>query len=431
MDSSSKGISFVTVVKNEPCQLRKTLYSVSNLIKSDVKFEIIIIDGSDNKECQKIVKNFSDLQITYIFERDSGIYNAFNKGLKHASYARFMWLNAGDLLHPEFLKEINLSLDKADESSIIVGEMILVDRGKVINRRKLSKQKDFIKNVGFSNTSAVYPLWLVKEAGYYDESFKIAGDAHLILKLFRDYAVRAIRSEFKVYMASGGISQTKTYETRVEYEEALIMNFGNSYLSSKKFQVMLERLKNLNFLRKLKLFRKLRKFASTIKQIYIYFSRLIINIVPFRTVKNSLLRFLFNFEIKQNVSFGQIEKIYNLGKFRVDENTIFGDRLIIDNRGEIQIGKNVNIGPFCAIYTRGHDVLSPYFETKTSAVRLEDYSVLLSYNKCMPGTILRKGAVAKPGEILRGSYEAYTVFSKIQRPKLLLYSPSRKKSKVD
>ena len=71
--------SIVTVVKNDENCILSTLKSVKSQSFSD--YEHIIIDGcSTDKTLQKIEK-FENKKIILISEKDSGIYEAMNKGI--------------------------------------------------------------------------------------------------------------------------------------------------------------------------------------------------------------------------------------------------------------------------------------------------------------------------------------------------------------
>ena len=79
-------ISIITVTFNSEKTINDTIQSV--LMQSYSNIEYIIIDGKSNDSTLGIVKEYIPLfsgRLKYISEKDSGIYDAMNKGIKLAS----------------------------------------------------------------------------------------------------------------------------------------------------------------------------------------------------------------------------------------------------------------------------------------------------------------------------------------------------------
>jgi len=89
-------LTIVTVTLNDCENLKKTLLSIKK-IKSDL-IQYIVIDGDSSDKTINILDNNSHIIDKYISEKDHGIYDAMNKGLKLASGRYVMFLNSGDEL---------------------------------------------------------------------------------------------------------------------------------------------------------------------------------------------------------------------------------------------------------------------------------------------------------------------------------------------
>ena len=89
---SGQVLSVVTVVRNDPEGLAKTLKSLEHELCHD-RVEFVIVDGSD-----KPSQIFTTSQVRYFFGRDQGISHAFNKGILHATGKFVLFINAGDTL---------------------------------------------------------------------------------------------------------------------------------------------------------------------------------------------------------------------------------------------------------------------------------------------------------------------------------------------
>tara|TARA_A100001011_G_scaffold389508_1_gene471146 strand:+ start:36 stop:1037 length:1002 start_codon:yes stop_codon:yes gene_type:complete len=94
-----KDISFVIPVFNRPNEIDELLNSFS--VQKGVKdFEIVIIeDGSSNK-CDKIIKNYKNLNISYYYKDNSGPGDSRNFGMKKAKGNYFIILDS-DIILPE------------------------------------------------------------------------------------------------------------------------------------------------------------------------------------------------------------------------------------------------------------------------------------------------------------------------------------------
>jgi glycosyltransferase involved in cell wall biosynthesis len=97
-------ITVITVVRNDPVGLRRTLQSFG----SDVNFEHVIVDGSDSPvSCRSVLDQFDAPRggRVVVAELDNGPYHAMNKGIIAARGSWIWFLNAGD----EVSAELDLS----------------------------------------------------------------------------------------------------------------------------------------------------------------------------------------------------------------------------------------------------------------------------------------------------------------------------------
>ena len=72
-------ISIIIATYNSEKTLKQTLDSIRYQTYENI--ETIVIDGLSTDDTLKIVKEYSDVVKRYISEKDTGIYNAFNKGI--------------------------------------------------------------------------------------------------------------------------------------------------------------------------------------------------------------------------------------------------------------------------------------------------------------------------------------------------------------
>lgn len=130
-------ISIITVCYNAEASLEQTILSVLN--QSYCEREYIVIDGGSKDGTVDIIKKYAEHLSYWVSEPDKGIYDAMNKGVKHATGEWVCFMNAGDTF--------------ADDE-------VLDD---VFGRKCLSAQ---LKVIG-GNTNLIYPdrVELLKSAG--------------------------------------------------------------------------------------------------------------------------------------------------------------------------------------------------------------------------------------------------------------------------
>lgn len=88
-------ISVITVCFQAAGDLKATAKSVLKQMEAD--FEYVIVDGGSTDGTEELVKHWADDRILFVSEKDNGIYDAMNKGVRlcHGEYVIFM--NAGDV----------------------------------------------------------------------------------------------------------------------------------------------------------------------------------------------------------------------------------------------------------------------------------------------------------------------------------------------
>ena len=113
--------TIITVVLNGLEQLKFTMDGV--LKQKFTDYEYVIIDGGSQDGTVEFLEDMTmkDSRIRYISEKDTGIYNAMNKGLRLAQGDYVMFLGAGDVFCDEHTLETVAQYLKYD---VIYGRII-------------------------------------------------------------------------------------------------------------------------------------------------------------------------------------------------------------------------------------------------------------------------------------------------------------------
>lgn len=122
------------------------------------------------------------------------------------------------------------------------------------------------------------------------------------------------------------------------------------------------------------------------------------NLIP-NPLRTYYLR-LFGIKIGKRSCIHRCCKFFHIGKFTMGQNSVINFGCYVDNRRGIMIGNNVGIAHNVKIYTLGHNIDSPQFETKGFPVVIEDGVFIFSNAIIMPGVTLHRNCVVLPGSIV-------------------------------
>ena len=114
-------ISIVTVCLNSVKTIERTIQSV--LSQSYENIEYIIIDGGSTDGTLDIVNKYKDKVSFLISERDKGIYDAFNKGLKVFTGELIGFVNSDDYLLPDAMNILSEYFNRYSKKDFFFGSV--------------------------------------------------------------------------------------------------------------------------------------------------------------------------------------------------------------------------------------------------------------------------------------------------------------------
>ena len=173
MNSKSEPlVSIVIPVKNSEKYLNEALNSAT---KQNYKaIEVIVVDGNSTDNSLEITKNFNS--VTVIPQDGTGLANAWNCGIRHASGEYVSLLDSDDRYVEDKISSQVMALQNNPDSYIIDGRVIFFkhDDDKI--------PSGFRKNLFNGDHQGNMPgTWLIKRQllnliGYFDESYKVTPD---------------------------------------------------------------------------------------------------------------------------------------------------------------------------------------------------------------------------------------------------------------
>lgn len=174
-------ITIITVCFNAENKIEKTIQSVIN--QNYTNLEYILIDGNSQDNTINIIKRYSDKIDLIISEKDKGIYDAMNKGIKYAKGDLINFMNAGDSFHSnttitDFVTRINQN----KIADIYYGDVVYMENNQqrlhpAANLNKMIYEMTFCHQCAFVSSKNL-------KNNNFSLKYKLASDYHFFLKMY-------------------------------------------------------------------------------------------------------------------------------------------------------------------------------------------------------------------------------------------------------
>lgn len=236
-------LSIITATYNSESTLDETIKSILN--QSYTNFEYIIVDGKSKDSTVNIIKKYEPLfkekniSYTWISEMDSGIYNAWNKGLKLATGDWISFLGSDDIYLDGALEKYANVILLNSNADLIHSKVKIYDKTHFI--REIDQNwnwRQFKKRMNIAHAGAFHNNDYFKKYGNYNDGYRIAGDYEMLLRA-KSHLKTIFIDEFTVIMQEGGISGQLFLKAFKEAEKAKTETAGISFLNAKRYSLTL------------------------------------------------------------------------------------------------------------------------------------------------------------------------------------------------
>lgn len=211
--------SIITVVLNGEKYLEKTIKSV---ISQKENFQYIVIDGGSTDNSVKIIKKYSKYINYWISEKDNGLYDAFNKGLRKCKGEFVGIINSDDVYTKKAFSIIKKYIDSNPNVDFIFGSV--KKHWGILHGYK--PEKIFYSWGFYSSHSSGFFIRLksAKKVGYYNTKYKYHADYDYFFRMIVKKKFRGIstkKNEIVGIFRRGGFSSTIHYR-KLFFEEMKI-----------------------------------------------------------------------------------------------------------------------------------------------------------------------------------------------------------------
>jgi glycosyltransferase involved in cell wall biosynthesis len=214
-------ISIITVVFNGERLLADTLQSAIDQTYKNT--ELVIIDGGSTDRSVEVARQFGAYTGTLISEKDKGIYDAMNKGIKAAKGEWIYFLNVGDTFYDNTVLQDIFSQDLAP-FDLVYAKVQTINEPTGINYLTGSEvtMTDFYKRFPICHQASFTRKRAFEQLGYYDLRYKMVADNQWFARCFKGHPER---TKFIDRVVAFYDIQGTSYYKRMQSQRELL-NYG-------------------------------------------------------------------------------------------------------------------------------------------------------------------------------------------------------------
>lgn len=201
--------SIITPCLNSRDTIVRTLESVMSQTEQD--FEYLIIDGGSTDGTKEILQEYKvrfNGKMTFWSEKDGGIYDAMNKGIRKAKGEIIGIINSDDWYEKDALENVK-KYNSSEKCLIFHGMMRTIDslNGKEI--RTTINSADYLKDAMINHPTVFVKKMVYQRFGVFNCKYKYGADYELMIRFYKSGQVKFIPM-YKIIanFCTGGMSST-------------------------------------------------------------------------------------------------------------------------------------------------------------------------------------------------------------------------------
>ncbi len=209
-------ISIITITYNSEQTVEDTIQSVVSQDFPDIEY--IIVDGLSKDGTLGVVNAYTKYINKIISEKDKGLYDALNKGIKAASGDVIGLLHSDDVYaDTNVISKVAQQFAANPEVEGVYADLVFVDRNDTNRVLRTWKAGAFEPDAFKKGWMPPHPTFFVKKSVYdrfggFNLDLKLSADYELMLRFIHKHGIKiSYLPETIVKMRMGGISNTSFF----------------------------------------------------------------------------------------------------------------------------------------------------------------------------------------------------------------------------
>jgi glycosyltransferase involved in cell wall biosynthesis len=197
-------VSIITVCYNSAFTIERTIQSVIGQSYKDIEY--IVIDGGSTDGTVEIIKRYASAISYWASEKDSGIYDAMNKGIR-ASHGELVGIiNSDDWYEPDTVaRVVEANADNAEVG--IFDGIFRVYKGDAPQYLK-GNYFEYLENDMPPHSTCFVRKRVYDEVGLFDQAYRSAADYDFLLKCKKRNVIFLCIPFVLANFQLGGVSST-------------------------------------------------------------------------------------------------------------------------------------------------------------------------------------------------------------------------------
>ena len=224
---SKPKITIITICYNSAATIERTIRSIIN--QDYANREYIIVDGLSTDSTLDIVNRYRDRIDIVISEKDQGISDAFNKGIRQATGDVIVLINSDDIMLPGALSKVAQAWDA--ETDVLGTNVIMKDANTGYECREVPSTSfplmPFFRHV--AHQGAYISRECYSRYGLYDTNIRWPMDLEFLMRVYtRGGKFRHADIDTALFLSGGTTNSNSIFRKKKDYLYLVRKNGGNS-----------------------------------------------------------------------------------------------------------------------------------------------------------------------------------------------------------
>ncbi len=215
-------VSIITPTFNRRETLLHTMESVLHQTYSPVEY--IVVDGGSQDGTVELLERYSDRIDYWVSERDEGVFDAMNKGVRLSRGEIIGIINSDDWYAPDTVEKVVENWKEDPRLNVFFGDAVVILKGERFAFLRKGSFERFPYEMSLNHPTCFLTRDTYQRWGYFDTRFRYAADYEFFLRIYFAGAKFKYIPSTLAYVRKGGL--TESYGVHLEVYQIYLRYFS-------------------------------------------------------------------------------------------------------------------------------------------------------------------------------------------------------------